>query len=87
MSYSEVNFFSLIIRWKIPLYEECSTTCGGGVQRPKIVMCMEVLALGAGNTHVLSDDSCDGPKPSDPVPCNQVDCPAFWLVGPWSHVR
>lgn len=70
----------------IPLYEECSASCGGGLQLPKVIMCMEVAARGAGNTHVLSDDSCNGPKPADPVPCNRVDCPAYWMVRPWSQV-
>ncbi len=76
----------LIYRWKIPLYKECSVSCGGGVQYPLEVLCMRTMARGLGNTAVLPDSDCDGiPVPNEPLPCNQMDCPAYWHTGSWSE--
>ncbi|XP_038078928.1 ADAMTS-like protein 1 [Patiria miniata] len=72
--------------WEVPLYKECSASCGGGSQYPLEVLCMQTLARGVGNTVVLPDSQCDHiPVPSGPVPCGQVDCPAYWQTGTWSE--
>ncbi|XP_033633733.1 ADAMTS-like protein 1 [Asterias rubens] len=72
--------------WKIPLYKECSVSCGGGVQYPLEVLCMRTMDRGLGNTAVLPDSACEGiPIPNDPLPCNQINCPGFWHTGYWSE--
>ncbi|XP_070543037.1 ADAMTS-like protein 1 isoform X2 [Ptychodera flava] len=78
------NNFPCPPRWSIRGYSPCSVGCGGGIQHP-LVECIEELAAGSGNTIILREEWCTGPKPNITKPCNFVDCPPAWKTTEWSQ--
>ncbi|CAH2324449.1 A disintegrin and metallo ase with thrombospondin motifs 18, partial [Pelobates cultripes] len=63
----------------VPLYTECSTTCGGGYMTAKLV-CLQDLRVQVNST------LC-GPWTKNLLPpkiCNIHPCPAYWRTGEWS---
>ncbi|XP_067135996.1 thrombospondin type-1 domain-containing protein 4-like [Centruroides vittatus] len=67
-------------RWRIMGFTECTTTCGGGIQKA-LVVCVKRKLLS-----VVEDKKCDGMiKPAvQTVRCNSRPCPARWTADAWS---
>ncbi|PKU45494.1 adamts-like protein 3 [Limosa lapponica baueri] len=69
--------------WHVEEWQQCSRTCGGGIQTRK-VYCKQLLTDGSFLKH--SDDTCQGPKLPTSKPCAKVDCPPQLVVGEWSKI-
>ncbi|XP_074901238.1 ADAMTS-like protein 3 isoform X1 [Buteo buteo] len=67
--------------WHVEEWQQCSRTCGGGIQTRK-VYCRQLLTDGSFLKH--SDDTCLEPKLPTSKPCAKVDCPPQLVVGEWS---
>ena len=65
------------------MWEECSTTCGEGVQI-RSVYCQQVQQHDL--ISIVDSALCKDPRPSSVKICNQdVPCPK-WEAGEWSQV-
>uniref|UniRef100_A0A8C2UB35 ADAMTS like 3 n=1 Tax=Coturnix japonica TaxID=93934 RepID=A0A8C2UB35_COTJA len=58
--------------WHVEEWQQCSRTCGGGIQTRK-VYCKQLLTDGSFLKH--SDDTCQDPKLPTTKSCAKVDCP------------
>ncbi|KAM4676372.1 ADAMTS-like protein 3 [Discoglossus pictus] len=67
--------------WHTGEWQQCSRTCGGGVQNRK-VSCKQLLA--DGSFMKLSDELCQMHKPTSHKLCGKVDCPPQLTTGEWS---
>ncbi|KFP34461.1 ADAMTS-like 3, partial [Colius striatus] len=67
--------------WHVEEWQQCSRTCGGGIQTRK-VYCKQLLTDGSFLKH--SDDTCQEPKLPTSKPCAKVDCPPQLVVEEWS---
>ncbi|XP_068131428.1 ADAMTS-like protein 3 isoform X2 [Hyperolius riggenbachi] len=67
--------------WHVEDWQQCSRTCGGGVQNRK-VSCKQLLA--DGSFMKLSEELCQMQKPASHKPCGKVDCPLQLTTGEWS---
>ncbi|KAM5170849.1 ADAMTS-like protein 3 [Mantella aurantiaca] len=67
--------------WHMEDWQQCSRTCGGGVQNRK-VSCKQLLA--DGSFMKLSEELCQMQKPASYKPCGKVDCPLQLTTGEWS---
>ncbi|KAM8972283.1 ADAMTS-like protein 3 [Pelodytes ibericus] len=67
--------------WHAEDWQQCSRTCGGGVQNRR-VNCKQVLS--DGSFMKLSDELCQMHKPASHKPCGKADCPPHLTVGDWS---
>uniref|UniRef100_A0A8C9L739 ADAMTS like 3 n=1 Tax=Pavo cristatus TaxID=9049 RepID=A0A8C9L739_PAVCR len=67
--------------WHVEEWQQCSRTCGGGIQTRK-VYCKQLLTDGSFLKH--SDDTCREPKLPTTKSCAKVDCPPQLVVGEWS---
>ncbi|KFW10919.1 ADAMTS-like 3, partial [Eurypyga helias] len=67
--------------WHVEEWQQCSRTCGGGVQTRR-VYCKQLLTDGSFLKH--SDDTCQELKLPTSKPCAKVDCPPQLVVGEWS---
>ncbi|XP_077523484.1 papilin-like [Amblyomma americanum] len=70
--------------WFVGEWEECSKTCGKGIQS-RVVLCLQKTQIGS----VLSEDShcldSVGQKPERRRECSSnAECPS-WVVGTWSE--
>ncbi|XP_077863708.1 ADAMTS-like protein 1, partial [Saccoglossus kowalevskii] len=70
--------------WDAIQYDDCSVSCGGGVQQA-VIECIQILATGSGNTIRVPEDFCTEPKPNITKMCNHIDCPPNWEVTEWSE--
>ena len=65
--------------WDVGEYQECSKTCGGGVQM------RQVMCLRRSDRRPAPDYLCDARKaPENIRHCNYHSCPPSWFVGNWS---
>ncbi|XP_075714192.1 ADAMTS-like protein 3 [Rhinoderma darwinii] len=67
--------------WHAEDWQQCSRTCGGGVQNRK-VSCKQLLA--DGSFMKLSEELCQMQKPASQKHCGKVDCPLQLTAGEWS---
>ncbi|MEE6503271.1 hypothetical protein FKM82_004785 [Ascaphus truei] len=67
--------------WHTEDWQQCSRTCGGGVQNRKVV-CKQLLA--DGSFLKLSDELCQAQQPASNKPCGKADCPPQLPAGDWS---
>ncbi|XP_019630565.1 PREDICTED: ADAMTS-like protein 2 [Branchiostoma belcheri] len=66
--------------WRETSWGQCSTTCGPGQQRRKVI-CGGVI-----NRHFreFRGEICNlDYKPVETQICNEMDCPATWFASPW----
>ncbi|XP_077310834.1 A disintegrin and metalloproteinase with thrombospondin motifs 18 isoform X2 [Lithobates pipiens] len=63
----------------VPVYTDCSVTCGGGFMTVKFV-CLQDLQIQV-NSSLCS--SLNKPSPEQ-KPCNTQHCPAYWIASDWS---
>ncbi|XP_053305766.1 A disintegrin and metalloproteinase with thrombospondin motifs 18 [Spea bombifrons] len=63
----------------VPVYTECSATCGGGHMTAKLVCLQDLHAQ-------VNSSLCGVWSKVLPAPkvCNTQPCPAYWSVGTWS---
>ncbi|XP_070686822.1 ADAMTS-like protein 3 [Pempheris klunzingeri] len=66
--------------WESDPWQQCSQSCGGGVQVRK-VYCKQLLSTGAYRR--LGDKSCWGAKPATNRVCSNIDCLPYWAGGEW----
>ncbi|XP_047437133.1 ADAMTS-like protein 3 [Mugil cephalus] len=66
--------------WETEPWEQCSQSCGGGVQVRK-VYCKQLLSTGAYRR--LEDELCTGAKPSANRRCSNTDCLPYMAGGEW----
>lgn len=66
--------------WQISDWSNCSASCGGGLQTRQADC--KVNSTGA----VVYSGYCGSVRPDDTRRCNEVHCPAEWMVGNWSEV-
>ncbi|GBN40459.1 Papilin, partial [Araneus ventricosus] len=65
--------------WMIGNYEECSQSCGGGLQI-RIVSCIR-----KSDGDIVVEELCDSLlKPAVNASCNTEPCPPGWHIGEWS---
>ncbi|KYO21121.1 ADAMTS-like protein 1 [Alligator mississippiensis] len=67
--------------WHVEEWQQCSRTCGGGIQNRKIY-CKQLLT--DGSFLKLSDEVCQESKLSSSKPCAKIDCPPQIVIGEWS---
>uniref|UniRef100_A0A8C4DI15 ADAMTS-like 3 n=1 Tax=Dicentrarchus labrax TaxID=13489 RepID=A0A8C4DI15_DICLA len=66
--------------WETEPWQQCSQSCGGGVQVRK-VYCKQLLSTGA--YRMLGDKSCWGAKPATNRSCSNTDCLPYMAGGEW----
>nr|XP_033472420.1 ADAMTS-like protein 3 [Epinephelus lanceolatus] len=66
--------------WETEPWQQCSQSCGGGVQVRK-VYCKQLLSTGAYRR--LGDRSCWGAKPATNRGCSTTDCLPYLAGGDW----
>ncbi|XP_071402647.1 ADAMTS-like protein 3 [Centroberyx affinis] len=66
--------------WETEPWQQCSQSCGGGVQVRK-VYCKQLLSTGAYGR--LGDGACRGAKPAAHRGCSNTDCLPFMAGGEW----
>ncbi|XP_028258452.1 ADAMTS-like protein 3 isoform X2 [Parambassis ranga] len=66
--------------WETEPWEQCSQSCGRGVQVRK-VYCKQLLSTGAYRR--LDDWTCNGVKPTADRGCGYVDCLPYMAGGEW----
>ncbi|XP_008288512.1 ADAMTS-like protein 3 [Stegastes partitus] len=66
--------------WETEPWQQCSQSCGGGVQVRK-VYCKQLLSTGAYRR--LGDKVCWGVKPATNRGCNNIDCLPYMAGGEW----
>uniref|UniRef100_A0AAQ5ZT26 ADAMTS-like 3 n=1 Tax=Amphiprion ocellaris TaxID=80972 RepID=A0AAQ5ZT26_AMPOC len=66
--------------WETEPWQQCSQSCGGGVQVRK-VYCKQLLSTGAYRR--LEDRICSGVKPDTNRDCNNIDCLPYIAGGEW----
>ncbi|XP_044205848.1 ADAMTS-like protein 3 isoform X1 [Thunnus albacares] len=67
--------------WETEPWQQCSQSCGGGVQVRK-VYCKQLLSTGAYRR--LGDRACWGSKPATSRGCSTTDCVPYMAGGEWS---
>ncbi|XP_051799612.1 ADAMTS-like protein 1 isoform X3 [Acanthochromis polyacanthus] len=76
------NRFDCPPMWDTQDWGQCSQSCGGGVQRRK-VLCKQRLA--DGSILELPDTFCPSKSPTNQQPCGKQDCPPLWVTTEWSQ--
>ncbi|XP_062417646.1 ADAMTS-like protein 3 isoform X2 [Pungitius pungitius] len=66
--------------WETEPWQQCSQSCGGGVQLRK-VYCKRLLSTGARSR--LGDGACLGGKPATNRGCSSIDCEPYLSAGEW----
>ncbi|KAE8296917.1 ADAMTS-like protein 3 [Larimichthys crocea] len=66
--------------WETEPWQQCSQSCGGGVQLQK-VYCKQLLSTGAYRR--LGDKACWGDKPATNRSCSNIDCLPYVAGGEW----
>lgn len=81
--------------WRLEPFGNCSRACGSAGIRTRSVACVQLVPLQTGHSSymLVSNDLCiqsagdRGQVPHTIEPCNRLDCPPEWSVGPWSECR
>ncbi|XP_071450701.1 protein madd-4-like isoform X3 [Hetaerina americana] len=70
-------------RWNYSDFQQCSKSCGLGIQT-RDVNCIHEVTRGGGNTVVVPNSMCPQPPPPDRQYCNVLDCPVRWHLTEWT---
>ncbi|XP_024144091.1 ADAMTS-like protein 1 isoform X1 [Oryzias melastigma] len=76
------NRFDCPPLWDLHPWGQCSQSCGGGVQRRR-VLCKQRLA--DGSVLELPDSFCPSRRPLSQQQCGKKDCPPHWITTDWSQ--
>ncbi|XP_029942955.1 ADAMTS-like protein 1 isoform X2 [Salarias fasciatus] len=76
------NRFDCPPMWDAGDWGQCSQSCGGGVQRRR-VLCKQRLA--DGSVLELPDTFCPSRSPASQQPCGKTDCPPQWITTNWTQ--
>ncbi|XP_034019931.1 ADAMTS-like protein 1 isoform X2 [Thalassophryne amazonica] len=76
------NRFDCPPMWDSGEWGQCSLSCGGGIQRRK-VLCKQRLA--DGSVLELPDSFCPSKSPANQQPCANIECPPQWVITDWSQ--
>ncbi|XP_041841021.1 ADAMTS-like protein 1 isoform X3 [Melanotaenia boesemani] len=76
------NRFDCPPMWNTHDWGQCSQTCGGGVQKRRL-LCKQRLA--DGSILELPDTFCPSRSPANQQPCGKQDCPPQWVTTDWSQ--
>ncbi|KAM8792571.1 ADAMTS-like protein 1 [Eudromia elegans] len=76
------NRFDCPPSWYPTEWQECSQTCGGGVQK-RDTHCKQRLA--DGSILELPETFCSAPRPLSQQACKTEDCPNEWLLSDWTQ--
>ncbi|RLW05202.1 hypothetical protein DV515_00005306, partial [Chloebia gouldiae] len=76
------NRFDCPPSWYPTEWQECSQTCGGGVQK-RNALCKQRLA--DGSLLELPETFCSMPKTITQQACKNEDCPNEWLLSDWTQ--
>uniref|UniRef100_A0A8C3VHV9 ADAMTS like 1 n=1 Tax=Catharus ustulatus TaxID=91951 RepID=A0A8C3VHV9_CATUS len=77
------NRFDCPPSWYPTEWQECSQTCGGGVQK-RDTLCKQRLA--DGSLLDLPETFCSMPRAVTQQACKNEDCPNEWLLSEWTQV-
>ncbi|CAN9509520.1 unnamed protein product [Ophioblennius macclurei] len=76
------NRFDCPPMWDAGDWGQCSQSCGGGVQRRR-VLCKQRLA--DGSILEMPDTFCPSRSPTSQQPCGKKDCPPQWVTTDWTQ--
>ncbi|XP_065518942.1 ADAMTS-like protein 1 isoform X5 [Lathamus discolor] len=76
------NRFDCPPSWYPTEWQECSQTCGSGVQK-RDTLCKQHLA--DGSLLELPETFCSTPRPVTQQVCKNEDCPTEWLLSDWTQ--
>ncbi|XP_029464601.1 ADAMTS-like protein 1 isoform X2 [Rhinatrema bivittatum] len=76
------NRFDCSPAWYATEWQQCSQTCGGGIQR-RDVLCKQRLA--DGSILELPETFCSSLAPVSQQDCKNEDCPAEWALSDWTQ--
>ncbi|XP_026209246.1 ADAMTS-like protein 1 isoform X2 [Anabas testudineus] len=76
------NRFDCPPTWETRDWDQCSQSCGGGVQKRQ-VLCKQRLA--DGSILELPDTFCSSKIPANQQPCAKQECPPQWVTTNWSE--
>uniref|UniRef100_A0A8C0FR98 ADAMTS like 1 n=1 Tax=Bubo bubo TaxID=30461 RepID=A0A8C0FR98_BUBBB len=76
------NRFDCSPSWYPTEWQECSQTCGSGVQK-RDALCKQHLA--DGSLLELPETFCSTPRPVTQQACKNEDCPNEWLLSDWTQ--
>ncbi|XP_013912159.1 PREDICTED: ADAMTS-like protein 1, partial [Thamnophis sirtalis] len=76
------NRFDCPPSWYLQEWQQCSQTCGGGIER-RDVLCKQRMA--DGSFLELPETFCSASRPASQQACKNKDCPPEWLLSDWTQ--
>ncbi|XP_070794688.1 ADAMTS-like protein 1 [Pituophis catenifer annectens] len=76
------NRFDCPPSWYLQEWQQCSQTCGGGIERRE-VLCKQRMA--DGSFLELPETFCSASRPASQQACKNKDCPPEWLLSDWTQ--
>ncbi|ETE68767.1 ADAMTS-like protein 1, partial [Ophiophagus hannah] len=76
------NRFDCPPSWYLQEWQQCSQTCGGGIERRE-VLCKQRMA--DGSFLELPETFCSTSRPASQQACKNKDCPPEWLLSDWAQ--
>nr|XP_034953253.1 ADAMTS-like protein 1 isoform X1 [Zootoca vivipara] len=76
------NRFDCPPSWYLSEWQQCSQTCGGGLQKRE-VLCKQRMA--DGSFLELPETFCSTLRPASQQACQNEDCPPEWLLSDWTQ--
>ncbi|XP_070598626.1 ADAMTS-like protein 1 isoform X1 [Erythrolamprus reginae] len=76
------NRFDCPPSWYLQEWQQCSQTCGGGIERRE-VLCKQRMA--DGSFLELPETFCSASRPASQQACKNKDCLPEWLLSDWTQ--
>ncbi|KAF7989616.1 hypothetical protein HCN44_008290 [Aphidius gifuensis] len=68
-------------KWFTGPWSSCSTMCGEGIIRREVIC----IGKSSGESNILSDNNCTGPKPQAEDTCRLSACQPEWYMSDWGE--